>query len=138
MVYGERDYWPDGSFITTEWFVLGYVPLIPICSKRISYRSDNPHAPFDADGGFYVYKMLGVDRRQALYVYLWLVGVVAPLVVWSCFENVLIALAGSKDRSAFTCLATVGFVVVLPYLLRRSVKRRNAERWKRQALGLPD
>ena len=23
MVYGERDYWPYGSFVTTEWFAVG-------------------------------------------------------------------------------------------------------------------
>ncbi len=31
--YGERDYWPDGSFVTTEWFVIAWIPLLPTGSK---------------------------------------------------------------------------------------------------------
>jgi hypothetical protein len=33
--YGQRDKEPDGSYITTEWIVLVYVPLIPLRSFRI-------------------------------------------------------------------------------------------------------
>ena len=36
-IYGERDYWPDGSFVTTEWAVLAWIPVFPTFSKRISY-----------------------------------------------------------------------------------------------------
>src|SRR5271155_5790405 len=33
MVYGQRDYWPDGSYITSEWFVLAWVARI--ASRRV-------------------------------------------------------------------------------------------------------
>ena len=36
--YGQRDFQPDGSYLTTEWLVFLYVPLIPIRSLRVVYR----------------------------------------------------------------------------------------------------
>ncbi len=35
--YGSRDQYPDGSFITTEWFVILFLPIIPLGSKRVIY-----------------------------------------------------------------------------------------------------
>jgi hypothetical protein len=62
MLYGERDYWPDGSHITTEWFVLAWLPIIPLYSKRISYTRGG-YARYDARGGFYVHETMGVDPK---------------------------------------------------------------------------
>ena len=39
-LYGARDFQPDGSYITTEWFVFIYVPVAPLKSMRI-LRPDN-------------------------------------------------------------------------------------------------
>ncbi len=36
--YGQRDFSPDGSYITTEWFVFIYIPLIPLKSLRVRYQ----------------------------------------------------------------------------------------------------
>jgi hypothetical protein len=33
--YGERDYHPDGSYITTEWVTAFYFPIIPLRSCRL-------------------------------------------------------------------------------------------------------
>lgn len=33
--YGQCDFRPDGSHVTTEWMVLGYVPLWPVRSMRV-------------------------------------------------------------------------------------------------------
>lgn len=33
--YGRREAGPDGSYVTTEWIVLIYLPLIPIGSFRV-------------------------------------------------------------------------------------------------------
>ena len=135
MVYGERDYWPDGSFVTTEWFVVALVPLVPLCSKRISYTKNSDYSTYDM-AGYYVYETLGVDRRQALFVYLWVASVLAPLIVWANFQEPLSRLAGNEDWAAAGCLACFAIALVFPYLLRRAVRRRKREEWKRQALGL--
>jgi len=34
---GARDRYPDGSFVTTEWFVILMIPIIPIRSSRVLY-----------------------------------------------------------------------------------------------------
>ncbi|MEO1621246.1 MAG: hypothetical protein AAFU53_09465 [Cyanobacteria bacterium J06632_3] len=33
--YGKRELGPDGSYITTEWITLVYIPLVPIGSFRV-------------------------------------------------------------------------------------------------------
>jgi hypothetical protein len=32
---GQRDFWPDGSYVTTEWTVILLVPLVPLGSLRL-------------------------------------------------------------------------------------------------------
>ena len=32
---GKRDFRPDGSFVTTEWFTLVFIPIFPMRSLRI-------------------------------------------------------------------------------------------------------
>ena len=103
MLYGQRDYWPDGSYITTEWFVVAWVPIIPPCSKRISYTKDSDYAKYDASEGFYVYETLGVDRRQALFIYLWLTCVVGPFIILGLFQDALIKKFGDEDLVGALC-----------------------------------
>lgn len=134
MAYGERDYWPDGSFITTEWFVLAWLPIIPLFSKRVSYRPDNPYARFDARGGYYVYDELGLDGRQVLFVYSWLLGVIGPIILFATLEDT--PLFRNADWIAAVAVGISAVAFVFPYFLRRWIKRRNAEKWKRQAMGL--
>ncbi len=33
--YGERDFHADGSYITTEWTILGHIPILPLRSHRL-------------------------------------------------------------------------------------------------------
>lgn len=137
MVYGERDYWPDGSFVTTEWFAVAWVPIIPIIGKRISYTQNTDYAVFDPSG-YYVYETLPLNRKQVLCTYGWFAGVVAPLVVWGYFQDSLARALGSDDQGAALCLLSAGLVFVFPYFLRRWAKRRRAKEWKRQRFGLDE
>ena len=114
MVYGERDYWPDGSFVTTEWFVLAWLPIIPLCSKRISYTQNSDYAKYDAREGFYVYETTGVDRRQALFVYLWLASLVAPFVILGTFLEAVARIVGDEERAAGLCLTFAAVAFVFP------------------------
>ncbi len=38
--YGQRDFRPDGSYITTEWIVLAFVPIVPFRSLRVRYMGE--------------------------------------------------------------------------------------------------
>jgi hypothetical protein len=135
MLYGQRDYWPDGSYITTEWFVMLWVPIIPLCSKRISDIKTNDFAKYDASGGFYVYETMGVDYKQAQFVYLWFACLFGPSIICAGFEDSLKKL-GMDDLAAALCLGFSALAFVFPYFLRRWVKRRKLQEWRRQSLGL--
>ena len=130
-VYGERDYGPDGSFVTTEWFAVAWVPLIPIISKRISYTRNSNFATYDAEG-YYVYETLPLDHKQVFCVYGWVFAFFAPTLVWSKFKDLLARTLGSEDRAAGLFLLTTVFVLALPSVLRRFAKRRKAEEWRRE------
>jgi hypothetical protein len=136
MVYGERDYWPDGSFVTTEWFVVAFVPIVPIISKRISYTRNSDYATFDRSG-YWVYETLPLARRQVLSVYVWFVAVLAPLLLWGTFRDRFSQVLGDEDLAAGVCLFCSAIAFVFPYFLRRWVKWRKVQEWKREALGLP-
>jgi hypothetical protein len=38
--YGKRDFDPDGSYITTEWIVFAFLPIVPFRSLRVSYLGE--------------------------------------------------------------------------------------------------
>lgn len=136
MLYGERDYWPDGSFLTTEWAVLAYVPIFPTFSKRIAYTNEsNPFALADASG-HYVYDTTTPNRKQVLCVYGWFVALIAVIVAFAGFQDQITRIVGDEDRAAVLWFVALGIVLALPYLLRWRAKRRKAKEWKRAALGL--
>ena len=118
MFYGERDYWPDGSFISTEWFVLAWEPLIPICSKRISYTRNSDYAVLDASG-YYVYEVTGLNYQQVFSVYGWFTSLVAPLILWGRFQDELARMLGNEDRAAGLVLMSMAIVFVWPYFLAK-------------------
>jgi len=134
MVYGHRLYWPDGSYITTECFVVAWVPIIPLCSKRISEIKTNDFAKYDASGGFYLYETMGVDYRQAQFVYLWFACLFGPSIIWAGFEGTLKKL-GLDDLAEALCLGFSALAFVFPYFLRRWVKRRKCKRMETAELG---
>jgi hypothetical protein len=135
MVYGERDYWPDGSFVTTEWFVIAFVPLLPVISKRIGYTRSSDYATYDASG-YWVYHNLPLSRRQVLFTYGWFASMITPIVLWANFQNSLAKIFGDEDKAAGLFLLIFAIVLALPYFLRRRAKMLKAKEWERQRLGL--
>lgn len=58
--YGQRDYHPDGTHITTEWFVVLWIPILPFRSLRVR--------PVGLDS-YEVLKEMGPNWKQVLSVY---------------------------------------------------------------------
>jgi hypothetical protein len=56
MYYGQREVGPDGSYITTEWVTLAWIPLIPLKSYRV--------LPNGKGKNFAVYQSQGYSVRQ--------------------------------------------------------------------------
>lgn len=134
-VYGERDYWPDGSFVTTEWFVFAYLPIAPIISKRISYTQNSPYSTYDA-GGFYVYEIRPLNLKQVISTYLWFASFLVCTLGWIYFQDVIERRIGDTDTAAGMWIAVLLTLILLPYALRRMAKRRKVQQWRRMNAGL--
>ena len=133
MTYGQRDYWPNGSFITTEWIVFAWVPIAPLSSMRLA-RSNEGRPLARRKEGYYVYEETELNAKQVVSVYCWL----------ACFIGVFFGLATAEDRlprllgdlAAPVSLLAFGIVLAWPYLIRRWTKSRLTREWLRQAAGL--
>lgn len=68
--YGQRDFRADGSYITTNFFCLAFLPIIPLHSVRVIPDPKNSAMPFSKN----YYSIL--EKRwphplQVLFIYLW-------------------------------------------------------------------
>jgi hypothetical protein len=115
--YGKRDFQTDGSFVTTEWIIAGFVPLIPLHTLRVRVEGEQglifPIRYSSTD-----YRVLAKGRpqlKQVLYIY----GFVLFVAAWlrlAC-ENSWDAHLGPNSRIV---IAWIMFCVpfVLPWILR--------------------
>jgi hypothetical protein len=68
--YGQRDFRPDGSYVTTNFFCLGFVPIIPLHSVRVIADPKNSAMPFSKN--FYsILEKRWPHPLQVLSIYLW-------------------------------------------------------------------
>ena len=117
--YGKCDFRPDGSYVSTLWFTIIYVPLIPVSSALLR------DIPKSEGGGFYRTKT-AFHYWQALRTWLF----AAPLVLWVLVASDFIPSedvpflndipAPLADILAWYPL----FMLPLPWLLRRHAKRK--------------
>lgn len=85
--YGRREL-PDGSYITTKWFVLLFVPVVPICSYRVVGDGSNART-YGVGPSVYTSKSLRtqeipLDSRQVLRTYAGaalVIGIIA-FIIW--------------------------------------------------------
>ena len=86
--YGQRNFRSDGTYVTTEWFVLLAIPVIPLRSLRVRYQGLGEHLwhlSFGSSENYAVYEKTFPDRKQVVctygYVGSWSVGCIwsAPL-----------------------------------------------------------
>jgi hypothetical protein len=133
--YGERDHWPDGSFVTTEWFVVAYLPISPSVSMRVSYTRSSPYARYDREG-YYIHETLPANRKQVVGTYLWFASVIATIVLWAEFQNDLEKYVGDADNAAGLWLLLLAILLALPFTLRWLAKRRKIHKWRRMNAGL--
>jgi hypothetical protein len=124
--YGEREFRADGSYLTTEWIVFFYVPLIPIRSLRARYEGPAEHRSYfmGSSDSYTIYEKCFPYWKQVIYTY----GYVALLAVWGyTIIRSTFALFPSALGSGLG-LALVFLVwlipVPLPLILRRIARRK--------------
>lgn len=109
-VYGKRDFRPDESFVTTQWVVFFWIPLLPLRSLRIRRRPRGSSTEFFPWSRRYdVLEEFNPNVKQVLCVYAY----VAPLVTraWPIVESI--------ETFALAPLAALVVWASVPWLLRR-------------------
>jgi hypothetical protein len=134
-LYGRRDFFPDGSFVTTQWFAFVWIPLFPMWSKRVSVYQTSVNAVRDPSG-WYVHDITAPNLKQVLCVYSWCASVAATVLLYGRFQDALSRALGNEDRAAAVCFVVLAVIGSLPYVLRRMAKGRKAREWERARLGL--
>lgn len=124
--YGERDFRADGSYVTTEWVILGYLPAIPLCSHRL-IRNEG------ADKNLVVYnsrsylmlERLPRDMRQVFCTY----GYFLLHAAWLALTVRLFLFLGDLWKGHSTALMVIGIFfaaipAILPFFLRHQAKSK--------------
>jgi hypothetical protein len=90
--FGRRELRADGSYVTTEFITLFYIPLVPLRSRRVREVGPGSHA----GGGFehrhsqqYIVRPMPMNWWQVLNVYLGLIGVLVALPCAFAIPHVL-------------------------------------------------
>src|ERR1700676_5503374 len=106
MDYGRRDFRPDGSYVTTLWFVCLYVPVIPIHSKRVRPTGEVKYYALFPKRTYYLLEKTKPNLKQVASVYGWFAVELAIFITAKVEDSWLIAIPGI-------------LLVGVPFLLRR-------------------
>lgn len=128
--YGERDYREDGSFITTHWIVLAFIPVIPLSSFRAIPNGDAGVPIVFGSRSYATFEKGAPNWKQVLSTYAYF----GLLVGW-----VLLVLKGAlwirpDALDDLLCIYLVIFAcfvpVPTPWILRSFAKRRLRARMR--------
>ena len=114
-LYGKRECKLDGSFLTTKWIVLFWIPLVPLKSYRVKHAGQGQASFLPGWSRRYlVLSEFGPDLRQAVNVY----SLVALFLVggWLSVE------ADVGSTLSWIALLLWAFI---PWTLRKAVQKRG-------------
>jgi hypothetical protein len=112
--YGKRDFKKDETYITTEWHVFFWIPLIPIRSLRVKYIGHS-EGDFVSSEQYLVSERTRPNRRQVAYIYSYVVGMFGWVVVCNCLL---------QPHETFV-FASILLLTPLPWILRRNARRKT-------------
>jgi len=125
-IYGERDFLPDGSFVTTKWVIFLWIPILPLSSMRVrcvQRRLDHlPASVFLALGGLLAF------RSSAKYVVLSKCRPVLRQVLYTYAYILALGLACWKQGSHPGMYAAIIFLLLYVPSILREVAESRAER----------
>ena len=127
---GQRDFWPDGSYITTEWVIFFFVPVRALRSLRVNAgprRISPPAYPVvSSERNYIVSDEMPPHRKQVLCVYAFTVCYVA----WIIGGFALLfgtGLVRSLENGAGE--VAVAAILGLPWIVPLYARKR-AKRWR--------
>lgn len=123
MLIGKRDFYTDGSYITTQWFVLFFVPMFPIRSLRVCPTGSGERRSrfgFGWRESYTVYAQTSPNLKQVLSVYLFTVLWFCSVVSVICWDT---ARQKNGDMDSFALLLAVSLPFLIPFTLRYYARR---------------
>ena len=108
--FGASDRRPDGSFVTTKWFVLLDVPLIPLGSTRVRHLGATDKV-FKKTDSYEIIERAPLDGKMVGAAYLWLLATIVFLagVAWLCLvDHRLLRSLGIPVSGKLGMYATLG------------------------------
>jgi hypothetical protein len=119
---GERDFRKDGSYVTTKWVSILWVPVLPLESLRIRETGGFEIIGL-ADLQYTVLERLpSLHMKQVLFVYLFLAGFITWLVLG--FWLTLNIEHFSTGLMPLLWVLGLPMLVSIPFFLRHRAKRR--------------
>lgn len=131
---GQRELRPDGSYVTTEFFTVLGIPLVPLGSQRVRELGPGSFGPSVVGWTSqqqYEIRAVPTNWRQVLNVYLGAMGLLVTILL-AFASPVLLLVATDKDPDVrltgiiLLVLAAVAIAAVV-YALRRRKARLRAE-----------
>lgn len=119
--YGRREFRSDATYVTTEWFILFYIPIIPLGSFRVEFDGAMWRM-FGSVQHYSVYEQTSLNWRQVLNTYLSVVFSVSwvGLMVWLfwVFDSIM------PKGDPFP--RKIGFIAacILPWFIPKFLARR--------------
>lgn len=124
--YGQRDFRPDGSYVTTNFICLAFLPIIPLHSVRVIPDPKNSAMPFSKNY-YAILEKRWPHPLQVLSIYLW-AGAAAGMGIlffWK-IEPILKARSLTQDwQEAVLFAVCVGVPVAAGMLLRTLLRKRG-------------
>ncbi len=124
---GQRDFWPDGSYVTTEWIVALFVPLLPLRSVRVKaskLRVQSLYVVASTQRSYLISDECPLHVKQVVCVY----GFGLFYAAWVFGLLALLSRLGPK-LGEIAGITAMLLVVGLPWLLPWTLRER-AKRWR--------
>jgi hypothetical protein len=126
--YGKRDFRADGTYVTTEWFVIATAPIIPLRSLRVRYLGPGERRfpiGIGSCDSYAVFEKTPPNWRQVFFTY----GFVSIFLLWAIcaswifFEHKLFDLVGDTI-APYVYVLLIAVPALIPYFLRRNARQR--------------
>ncbi|MGA3032643.1 MAG: hypothetical protein ABSD70_05140 [Terracidiphilus sp.] len=124
---GCRDLRPDGSFVTTKFFCLLYVPIVPISSWRVIPSRRNPWLPFVRKRYQRAAKQ-PLNLPQVISVYLAAAAIVGYGICFFEFAVPWLKTHSNLIDDSWVEVLVFAIWMSLPWFLIRRMRQRAVER----------
>ncbi len=131
--YGQRDFRSDGSYVTTNFFCLAFVPVVPLHSVRVIPDPKNSAMPFSKNY-YAILEKRWPHPLQVLSIYLWSAAAVGMGVLFLWKIEPLLKKSGVSVQGwveavlGGVCVATPIFLgILLRTLLRNREQLKSTQ-----------